>query len=86
MSQRKLGALSVTESDASTGGVQDDGQGQDLCFCGASPDEHERVFMHYYLFGDMPDSIFEEGAKSLGEMEVNHYYLLPCYPCSTRVS
>ena len=67
MNHKRAEALSVTEQEP------------DLCFCGASPDEHERAFMHYYLFGDKPDTIFEDGAKSLGDIEVSHYYLLLDY-------
>ena len=75
---RKGKPLSVTEPDASTGKAQG-GKDQGLCFCGASPDEHERAFMHYYLFGDTPDTIFVEGGTSLDDIEVNHYYLLLDY-------
>ena len=35
--------------------------------------------MHYYLFGDTPDTIFGDGATSLDDIEVSHYYLLLDY-------
>lgn len=75
--------MSVTESDTSTGGGYWDGKDQGLCFCGASADEHERAFMHFYLFGDKPDPIFTEGATSLDDIEVSHYYLLLEYLSSS---
>ncbi len=69
-------ALSATESEVSTGEAYWDGKDEGLCFCGASPEEHERAFMNYYLFGDKPESIFSEGATSLDDIDFSHYFLL----------